>query len=87
MEVIIDTVTFETLLKRIDGLYQAIEELKRLVSIDNRLYNITESAKIMGISKPTLHKYIRLGLIEYKLVGNTTYFTRDLIEKFLSKRE
>jgi hypothetical protein len=87
MEVIIDTVTFETLLKRIDGLYQAIEELKRIISVDERLYNITESAKIMGISKPTLHKYIRLGLIEYKLVGNTTYFTRDLIEKFISKRE
>lgn len=87
MEVIIDKVSFETLLNKIDGLNQAVEELKRLVRIDDRLYNITESAKIMGISKPTLHKYIRLGLIEYKLVGNTTYFTRDLIEKFVSRKE
>lgn len=85
--VFIPTDSFDLLLHKIDILSSEVSRLSKQVRKDDRLYNITETAKKIGISKVTLHKYIRLNLIEYKVVGNTTYFTQELIDSFISKKQ
>ncbi len=85
--VIISKSSFEQLVSKIDGLIGEVRNLSTEVRKEDRLYNITETAKKLHISKPTLHKYIRLDLIEYKIVGNSTYFTQELIDKFISKKQ
>ena len=42
--------------------------------------NISEARYILKCSRTTIHKYLRLGLIKYKL--GTTLFNRDEILKF-----
>lgn len=85
--VIIPKDSFDKLLDKIDNLANEVAHMKREVRRSDRLLNITETAKKLGISKPTLHKYIRLSLIDYKLVGNTTYFTQEIIDDFISKKQ
>lgn len=79
--VIIEKDDFDSLLKKIDSLTSEVQGLKTEVRRDNKLYNITEAAQMMNIAKSTLHKYIKLGLVEYLLVGNSVYFTQELIDK------
>lgn len=84
--VIIEKESFDALLEKVEGLAHEIHTLKKELRRDTKLYNITEAAKLMKISTPTLHKLINNGLIETKLVGNSTYFTMELIDKFLSQK-
>lgn len=79
--VIIEKESFDALLDRIDSLTSTVEQLGREVRRDNKLYNITEAAKMMGIAKSTLHKHIRYNTVEYLLIGNSVYFTQELIDK------
>ena len=51
---------------------------------DTKLYNVTETAEKLGVTRQTLHNYIRYGLIETKIVGNKTFFTDTIITNFLS---
>ena len=50
---------------------------------DTKLYNISETAEQLDITRQTLHNYIRHGQIETKIVGNRTYFTKRIITNFL----
>lgn len=85
--VIIPKDSFDKLIEKIDMLANEVAGMKREVRKSDQLFNITVTAKKLGISKPTLHKYIRLNLIEYKLVGNTTYFTQEIIDEFISRKQ
>ena len=84
--VIIEKEWFDALLNKVDNLSSEINMLKREVSKDSKLYNITESARLLNISTVTLHKLIKHGLIETKTVGNSTYFTRGLLDKYLAQK-
>ena len=85
--VIIPKDSFDKLVEKVDTLAKEIAGMKREVRKSDRIFNITETAKKLGISKPTLHKYIRLHLIDFKLVGNTTYFTQEIIDEFISRKQ
>jgi ACT domain-containing protein len=85
--VIIAKESFDLLLKKIDNLSSEVISLKKEVRKSEKLYNITESAKKMGISKATLFNYLKLGLVECKHVGNSRYFTQELIDDFISKKQ
>ena len=85
--VIIPKDSFDKLIEKIDMLANEVAGMKREVRKSDQLFNITVTAKKLGISKPTLHKYIRLNLIGYKLVGNTTYFTQEIIDEFISRKQ
>lgn len=50
---------------------------------DTKLYNISETAEQLGVTRQTLHNYIRYGQIETITVGNRTYFTKRIITNFL----
>ena len=85
--IIIPKESFDQLLSKIENLSSQIYELKKEVRKSDRLYNITEAAKIMGISKATLFNYLKYGLIDCKLVGNSRYLTQELIDEFISKKQ
>ncbi|OJV17929.1 MAG: hypothetical protein BGO30_08275 [Bacteroidetes bacterium 41-46] len=85
--IIIPKDSFDKLVEKVDTLAKEIAGMKREVRKSDQLFNITVTAKKLGISKPTLHKYIRLHLIDYKLVGNTTYFTQEIIDEFISRKQ
>ena len=79
--VLIEKAEFDDLKRSVESLHTMLRDIKREVCRDTKLYNITETAEMLGITRQTLHAYIRYGQVETVLVGNKHFFTRDLINK------
>lgn len=48
-----------------------------------RVYNQEEAANFLGVSTPTLRKYMRLGRIKFKKECNRVFFTQQHLNEFL----
>ena len=48
-----------------------------------RVYNQEEAANFLGVSAPTLRKYMRLGRIKFKKECNRVFFTQQHLNEFL----
>lgn len=79
--VLIEKAEFDDLKRSVESLHTMLRDIKREVCGDTKIYNITEAAKMLGITRQTLHSYIRYGQVEPILIGNRHFFTRDLINK------
>jgi len=87
MEVImLEKTDFLTLTNKLDQVLTKVSVIENTMSKDRKLYNITEAAKELHITRQTLHSYINLGLIEPLLIGNTSYFTKEIIDNFLKQK-
>lgn len=83
--IMIEKAEFEELRQAIFSMQKAMNEIRRSVNPDGKLYNIKETAKELGISRQTLHSHIRYGVVEPIILGNRHYFTRELIESIKTK--
>ena len=56
-----------------------------------RWYSVPEAAEYLGISEPTLFRWMRSGLLSFHKVGGSTRFTREgldaVVEKTTSRKE
>lgn len=87
MEVVmIEKTDFLTLINKVEQVLTKIDVIENTISKDCKLYNITDAAKELHITRQTLHRYINLKLIEPLLIGNTSYFTREIIDEFLKQK-
>lgn len=73
---------FASILDKLDSIERKIEVMKN--SEDSRLYNVTEAARILGISTQTLHAYIRAGYVEPLKINGSNKFTREIINTLQS---
>ena len=85
--VIVTKESFDQLIDNIQRLTSEIRVLQRQVRKDDRLYNIKETAKKLNISTPTLYSLMKAGLIEPKTVGNSKYFTQEIIDEYVSSKQ
>ncbi|MDR2204345.1 MAG: helix-turn-helix domain-containing protein [Nitrososphaerota archaeon] len=52
------------------------------------LYNVKEVAEMFGVSKTTIHNYIKYGKIDAQKIGGSLYLTEGNIKGFIEgKRE
>ena len=52
----------------------------------NDLLTFTEAAKILMISRPTLYKLIKKGILHTVSIGNNRYLMRVEVERLLSEK-
>ena len=73
----------EEVKKKLDSVLKNLNEKK--IGEEKNLLDKRKAAKLLGISEPTLTKYIRAGMIETKRVPNSTkeYITKQTLIKFL----
>ena len=73
----------EEVKKKLDSVLKNLNEKK--IGEEKNLLDKKKAAKLLGISVPTLTKYIRTGMIETKRVPNSTkeYITKQTLIKFL----
>ena len=54
-------------------------------------YSIPEAAEFLGVSQPTIFRWMKQGLLSFYKVGNATRFTREnlsaVVEKMTGKKE
>jgi len=73
----------EEVKKKLDSVLKNLNEKK--IGEEKNLLDKRKAAKLLGISVPTLTKYIRTGMIETKRVPNSTkeYITKQTLIRFL----
>jgi len=73
----------EEVKKKLDSVLKNLNEKK--IGEEKNLLDKRKAAKLLGISEPTLTKYIRAGMIETKRVPNSTkeYITKQTLIRFL----
>lgn len=78
----------EEIHKELAGLRRMIEDLLDKVEGDKNLYNLKDAARNLGMSTPTLRKYVRAGRIETKSIPGSTrcYFTKRAISEFQTQK-
>ena len=47
------------------------------------LNSITEAAKIIGVDRSTVHRYITAGLLKKEIVGLSPKITKQELERFI----
>jgi excisionase family DNA binding protein len=66
-------------------------EKEAVVGEEGQWYSIPEAAQYLGISVPTIFRWMRDGLLSFYKVGNSTRFTREgldaVIEKTTGRKE
>ena len=76
-------IELEEVKKKLDSVLKNLNEKK--IGEEKNLLDKRKAAKLLGISEPTLTKYIRAGMIETKRVPNSTkeYITKQTLIRFL----
>ena len=80
-------IELEEVKKKLDSVLKNLNDIEKKIEIEEEknLLDKKKAAKLLGISVPTLTKYIRTGMIETKRVPNSTkeYITKQTLIKFL----
>lgn len=69
-------------LQKLESIERKLESLTR--SDDSRIYNVRETAKMLGITTQTLHAYIRAGYVEPLKINGSNKFTKEIINTLKS---
>jgi len=80
--IILSADEYAAITQKIDRLTDAFENLSKEIRKDDRLYNIKDAAKKLGLSTPTLHKLINADEIEYIWVRGSKYFTAQNLDDY-----
>jgi len=78
-------IELEEVKKKLDSVLKNLNDVEKKIGEEKNLLDKRKAAKLLGISEPTLTKYIRAGMIETKRVPNSTkeYITKQTLIKFL----
>lgn len=82
--IMIKEIDFSTLLNKIERIEKRLENLT--TERDDKIYNVTETAKILNITPQTLHSYIRAGYVKPIKINGSNKFTREIIESLRTQK-
>jgi excisionase family DNA binding protein len=57
--------------------------VKQNKEVETLAYNLAKAAKVIGVSKPTLSRMLKEGLINHRRVGSRVIIPKIAIEQFL----
>lgn len=55
------------------------------VILDVKLYSMDEAAQLLGITRQTLTKYVKLGRLSVTPIGGTKYVSEITLKNFLTQ--
>ena len=55
--------------------------------LEQLAYNLSEAAKIIGISKPTMSRMLKDGEIQHRRYGRRLLISRSALERWLEEAE
>ena len=74
---------FDLILSRIDKIEAKIDDLKLIGPVKDEIFNVTETAKFLGIAKQTVYQLVSRNAIPVMKRAGKLYFSRQEIEKWL----
>lgn len=55
---------------------------------DFKIYSTDEVAKILGVTRPTIHRYIRSGKLKcFKLGNRLVRITQEMLDDYIEKHQ
>ena len=76
--ILIEKADFLALLSKIDSISSRLEKLTS--DCDEKIYNVTQAAEIIGVTPQTLHAYIRAGYVTPLKINGSNKFTKKILE-------
>lgn len=89
-KILIDDVSYEEMEAKFKAmLEETIKPLRNDFSmfLNNRVYTVSEIAKLLGVSSRTVNRYCKDEIIKASMIGNSYRITHKHLQEFLNKQK